>query len=267
MSARHCGGIGRMRFCSVAVLFAMLAGCEDKSAIERVEWTVMGTGAAVQFRGEVDKAAVAEVQRVFKDLEKLLNAHDPASEICALAKEPDSRVLELCDARMRPCYEAAFAFRDRTAGAFNPRWRGAGTLDLGAIAKGFAVDMAAERIQPMTAGREALIDLGGNLKSVSGDWRAAIAGSDKVVTLKPGESCATSAAYFRGGHIKDGRTGETAVKKAFSVTVVHPDSAMTADALSTVMYILGEKEGLDFIRKNHPSVRVVFCTAKGFTAR
>ena len=248
-----------MRLCSAAVFLAFLAGCSDRSAIERVEWTVMGTVAAVQFRGEMDKAAVAEVRRVFKDVEKLLNAHDPASEICALAKEPDSRVLELCDLRMRPCYEAAFAFRDRTSGVFNPRWKGPGTLDLGAIAKGFAVDMAAERISPTAAGRETLIDLGGNLKSVSGTWKAAIAGSDKVVTLRPGEACATSAAYFRGGHIKDGRTGETAAEKAVSVTVVHPGSAMTADALSTVMYILGEKEGLDFIEKNHPSARIVFC--------
>ena len=252
-----------MRFCSAAVLFAMLTGCAERSAIERVEWTVMDTVAAVQFRGEVDKAAVAEVQRVFADVEKLLNAHNPASEIRTLAKEPDSRVLELCDARMRPCYEAAFALCVQTSGVFNPRWRGPGTLDLGAIAKGFAVDMAAERILPMTAGREVLIDLGGNLKSVSGVWRAAIAGTDKVVALKPGESCATSAAYFRGGHIKDGRTGETAAEKALSVTVVHPDSAMTADALSTIMYILGEKEGIGFIRKNHPSARVVFCTGKG----
>jgi thiamine biosynthesis lipoprotein len=236
----------------------MLAGCADKSAIERVEWTVMGTVAAVQFRGEVDKAAVAEVQRVFADVEKLLNAHNPASEIRTLAKEPDSRVLELCDARMRPCYEAAFALCVQTSGVFNPRWRGPGTLDLGAIAKGFAVDMAAERILPMTAGREALIDLGGNLKSVSGVWRAAIAGTDKVVTLKPGESCATSAAYFRGGHIKDGRTGETAAEKALSVTVVHPSSAMTADMLSTAMYIMGEAKGWKFLSERYPSARAVF---------
>jgi thiamine biosynthesis lipoprotein ApbE len=251
-----------MRFCFVAVLFAMLAGCADKSAIERVEWTVMGTVAAVQFRGEVDKAAVAEVQRVFADVEKLLNAHDPASEISALAKEPDSRVLELCNPRMRPCYEAAFAFRDRTAGAFNPRWRGAGTLDLGAIAKGFAVDMAAERIQPMTAGREALIDLGGNLKSVSGVWRAAIAGSDKVVTLKPGESCATSAAYFRGGHIKDGRTGIAVSNDLISVTVVHPSSAMIADGLSTTLFVLGKEKGESFLKKHHPEAKAYWLCAR-----
>jgi thiamine biosynthesis lipoprotein ApbE len=245
-----------MRFCSAAVLFAMLAGCAEKSAIERVEWTVMGTVAAVQFRGEVDKAAVAEVQRVFADVEKLLNAHDPASEICALAKEPDSRVLELCNPRMRPCYEAAFALCVQTSGVFNPRWRGTGTLDLGAIAKGYAVDLACEKAKE--SGLEALIDLGGNLRAVAGEWRTLIATSSETLVLTGGMACATSAEYFRGAHIRDARTGGRPDAAARSVTVVHPSSAMLADALSTVMFILGRERGGEFLRRHYPEAQAVW---------
>ena len=52
----------------------ILAGCARAPSIERVEWTVMGTVAALQFEGEVDKRAVAAAKDVFSRVEKLLNA-------------------------------------------------------------------------------------------------------------------------------------------------------------------------------------------------
>ena len=243
---------------AVALLSVLLAGCAAEKRIERVEWTVMGTVAAVQFRGEVDKAVVAEVQRVFREVEEKLNSHDPSSEISRLSSEPDGKAVQMCDPRMRPCYEAAFAFREKTEGRFNPRWRGEGPLDFGAVAKGFAVDLAARAVADKTSGKDVLIDLGGNLKSVSGIWKTAIANSGEMISLAPGEACATSAAYFRGGHIKDGTSGRTVATDVFSVTAVHPSSAMTADMLSTAMYIMGEKEGRQFLSRWYPSARAVF---------
>lgn len=253
------------RFLALAVV--LLVGCDDRR-IERVEWTVMGTVAALQWKGDCDSAAlVADVQDVFSNVETLLNAHDPESELSRLAKLPDSEVLSKCNPLVRPCYAAAFALRDETGRMFNPRWQGFGRMDLGAIAKGFAVDRAAERIAGKCGKAKVLIDLGGNLKSVSGTWTTGItdphANSQSSQTpqtfeLSAGMSCATSGEYFRGSHIKDGRNGSDVARTVASVTVVHAESAMLADGLSTVMFLLGKEKGEEFLRAHHPAAKAVW---------
>ncbi len=243
-----------MRRASFA-LTLVLFGC-SQAKVERVEWPAMGTVAALQARGPSARSLAAadrsRVQGCFKAVERLLNAHDPASEIRRLASLPDGEVLSNCTASVRGCYAAAFRLADESAGAFSPRWRGAGTLDLGAIAKGFAVDLASGLCQVGGEGDAELLDLGGNLKSVRGTWRIGIAGSDEVVVLTNGMACATSAEYYRGKHIRDGRTGLAVTNAVASVTVVHPTSAMLADGLSTALFVLGPEEGEAFLRRCHP---------------
>ena len=212
----------------------------------------MGTVAAVQARGNAAKTCVASVKAAFEELEGLLNAHDAQAEICRLASLSEAEILATCDESVRTCYEQAFALRRQTGGAFNPRWRGADTLDLGAIAKGYAVDVAAARLSPTN---DTLIDLGGNLKAVKGDWTVGVKDGATFV-LSEGEACATSARYYRGDHIKDGRTGADAASGVYSVTVVHPTSAMLADGLSTVLFILGREKGEAFVKKNYPETKV-----------
>ena len=229
---------------------SLLGGCGEKR-IERVEWPVMGTIAAVQTRGATSEET-AEVVRTAKDefarVETLLNAHDPNSELSRLAPLDRMEILGRCDKSVRPCYEEAFAWCDRTKGAFNPRWRGPDTLDLGAIAKGFAVDLAAERLKARKLSGDILLDLGGNLKAVKGAWRVGIARSDKSFTLEEHFACATSGEYFRGKHIYDGRTGQAVSNGVASVTVVSTE-AMAADLASTVQFIFGPKEGPDYLDK------------------
>ena len=99
-----------------------------------------------------------------------------------------------------------------------------------------------------------LIDLGGNLKAVKGDWRVGVLGGD-VFTLKEGEACATSAEYFRGEHIRDGISGEKISNGVYSVTVIHPTSAMIADALSTIMFLMGSEKGEQFLKEHYPEAR------------
>ncbi len=239
-----------MRVVGGLLLLAALAGC-SRTGVERVEWPVMGTVAAVQWRA-AETAAVdhASVRQVFARVEKLLNAHDPDSELNRLRELPDAEILQKCDPLVRPCYAAAFKLRDQTDRRFNPRWRGPGTMDLGAIAKGFAVDLAAGH------GRM-LVDLGGNLKACGGDWQVGILGGG-VFTLEAGAACATSARYFRGNHIKDGRDGGEIAAPPHSVTVVHPSSAMLADGLSTVMFLLGREKGEQFLRRHYPEARAIW---------
>ena len=257
------------RICPTAavLLAALLAlgGCMKRQGVERVEWTVMGTVAAVQAKGsraltgrsamsmeDVACNASADVRSVFTEVETLLNAHNATSEISTLAGLSDEQVLEQCTRKIRPCYEAAFALRKTTGGVFNPRWRGERTLDLGGIAKGFAVDSAAERLR-VPPGAALLIDLGGNLKAVKGTWRTGVknpggSGFAATVELKAGEALATSAKYFRGDHISDGRTGTAVANGVASVTVLC-GSATMADGLSTALFVLGPEAGRAFLER------------------
>ena len=238
------------RLAALAAL-ALLAGC-GRPAAERVEWPVMGTVAAVQARGGGGLPASSYRQSAadaFAEVERILNAHSPDSELSRLAPLGDDALLAQCDARMRPCYAAAFALQAASGGAFSPRWRGAGTLDLGAIAKGFAVDLAAASAQ--APGGDALLDLGGNVKSVRGSWKTGVKdpngdGLAATVELREGEALATSATYYRGSHIYDGRTGLAVSNGVASVTVLC-DSAMWADGLSTTLFVLGPEEGRAFL--------------------
>lgn len=247
-----------MKRLALALGLLVLCGCKD-GCIHRIEWPSMGTVAAVQFRGggmDERKRIAAKVREAFAEIEKLLNAHDSGSELSSMRMLGDGEILSRCSALVRPCYEAAFKMRDNTSGRFDPRWKGKGSFDLGAIAKGFAVDLACERIAG--AKMDVLVDLGGNLKAVSGSWRTLVAKSGEILVLTDGMACATSAEYFRGRHIKDARDGSSPLASGRSVTVVHPSSAMTADALSTVMFIMGEKAGAEFAHSLYPEARVVW---------
>ena len=140
------------------------------------------------------------------------------------------------------------------------------SLDLGAIAKGFAVDQAWQCL--LQAGyTNLLVDLGGNLRAIGeaspgrGGWRTAIRSPFDRTTIigsflmHHGEAVATSGNYerfveingIRHAHILDGRSGYP-VHGMASVTVIAPD-AMTADLLSTTLFILGPHQGLSLLHR------------------
>ena len=247
------------KFAVVSLL--LLGGC-SRSRVERIEWTSMGTVAALQVRGAWKRDDIAatrdSVKETWRRIELTLNAHDENSELSRLAATGDAEVLRLCSDEVRACYEAAFRLQRLSNGAFNPRWRGAGTLDLGAIAKGFAVDEAAKACADVPG--DLLLDLGGNLKSVRGVWRVGVWGTDETILLSDGMACATSATTFRGAHIRDGRTGGALSNRVTSVTVIHPTSAMIADGLSTTLFVLGRAAGDEFLKTHFPAARALWVT-------
>jgi len=137
-------------------------------------------------------------------------------------------------------------------------------LDLGGIAKGYAVDAGYDRL--LQAGyTNFLVDLGGNLRAHGeaahgrGGWRTGVrnpfAGDEILgsVLLANGESMATSGNYerfvelsgHRYAHIMDPRTGKPAEGVA-SVTVLAP-SGIQCDGLSATLFILGPNEGRAFL--------------------
>ena len=248
-----------MRVCASLLLFVLALGCSPQALIERLEWPVMGTVAAVQTRGATAdelSAAVKATRESFSRIERLLNAHNPNSELNRLAALSDEEILAQCDEQVRPCYEMAFELMRKSGGAFNPRWRGPGTLDLGAIAKGFAVDEAVADLGWPIGAPGLLLDLGGNLFAVNGSWRTQIAGTDVQLLLNEGMTCATSAEYYRGKHIYDGRTGRAVSNGVASVTVEVAGSAMEADGLSTTLFVLGPEEGKRFLDEKWKTVGV-----------
>ena len=249
---------------AIAVMFLSAAGCGGGMGVDSVEWIAMGTVARVSFKvggnrlfgsRDLQGNVCSQVRDAYGKVEEKLSIWNPESEISQYAS------LDGVSPEMRPCYEAAFELQRRSGGVFNPFWRGGGRgPDLGGIAKGFAVDLAAERLggQAVADGTAILLDLGGNLKVVAGEWKTGIRnpfGSGGVVqtlTLTNGMACATSGEYERGKHIRDGRTGVPVTNDVASVTVVHPTSAMIADGLSTTLFILGRDAGERFLRIHHP---------------
>lgn len=242
---------------AVSILCATRAGWRGRHKENHfVEWVTMGTVAEFHVRSEEDLGKAHIVMEVFADIERLVNAHDKESELSRLSNLDDNALLASASELVRPCYEAAFKMRDVSGGVFNPRWRGEGMLDLGAIAKGYAVDLAAERVGPC----DALISLGGNMKALGGEWRVGVMAADgrENFTLQANEACATSGEYFRGNHIKNALTGKDVESGIYSVSVRHPSSAMLADALSTVLFILGREKGDAFLNAHFPEASAIW---------
>ena len=148
-------------------------------------------------------------------------------------------------------------------------------LDLGGIAKGYAVDVAFDALR--RAGPPAfLVDLGGNLRAWGeaspgrGGWRTGVrdpfaAGAAILGTLilTNGEAIATSGNYERYvvidgqryGHIMDPRTGRPAAGMA-GVTVLAP-AGIESDALTKPMYLMGPEQGAALLRR-HPGCEALW---------
>jgi thiamine biosynthesis lipoprotein len=138
-------------------------------------------------------------------------------------------------------------------------------LDLGAIAKGHAVDLAARSLRADGV-RSALVNLSNSTFYALGapeeadDWRVAVrhpraADEQLGVILLSDAALATSAdseQFFerdgvRYGHILDPRTGSPVSNGVVSVTVV-ADTGIEADALATAVFVLGPYEGMELIQ-------------------
>ena len=137
-------------------------------------------------------------------------------------------------------------------------------LDLGAVAKGLAVDMAARELSPF---ENFAIDAGGDLylggHNASGEpWSVGIrhprdehslldtlrVSNTAVCTSGDYEKRAESHDGGGGHHIIDGRTG-TSPSTAASVTVVAP-LAIVADGLATAAFIVGPTQGLALLERH-----------------
>ncbi|HCW17758.1 FAD:protein FMN transferase [Achromobacter sp.] len=150
-----------------------------------------------------------------------------------------------------------------TQRAYQP---GGAYLDLSSIAKGYGVDRASMALDALGI-TQYLVEVGGELRARGSrpdgqPWRVAVevpdASDDHALALPLEDvSIATSGDYRRHAgsgdaryaHTIDPRTGQPVRNNVASVSVLHP-VCMHADALATVLTVLGETDGLDYARRH-----------------
>lgn len=134
-------------------------------------------------------------------------------------------------------------------------------LDLGAVAKGLAIDLAGQELAPLAG---SLIDAGGDLavrgRNPSGTpWQIGIRHPRRddavLATLRLTDAAVcTSGDYERpaaapatGHHLLDPRSGRSP-GAVTSVTTIAP-TALAADALGTAAFVLGPRRGVRFLAR------------------
>jgi len=136
-------------------------------------------------------------------------------------------------------------------------------LDLGAIAKGYALDCAAKKLKEKNI-KNCLINAGGQVYALGSrlnkPWRVAIknpreGGVGEILELT-NQSASTSGDYeqffLKNGkrycHIINPKTGYPADSGISSVTVI-ADQGLTADALSTAIFVAGKDKAAALVKQ------------------
>jgi thiamine biosynthesis lipoprotein len=205
-------------------------------------------------------------------LDRLLNRYRDDSEITQIRSLAPGETLRL-SVETFDCLQLAGHVYELSGGAFDPglgaemeAWRaeqvverpkrgrlildpascgvrvegGTVALDLGAIGKGFALDLMAEELRTwditralLVAGGSSILALDSPADDVAG-WDVALTPA-RTILLKHG-AIGASGTTVQGAHILDPRTGNSA-SGFFRTWALHPSAAM-ADALSTAWMVL-----------------------------
>jgi FAD:protein FMN transferase len=135
-------------------------------------------------------------------------------------------------------------------------------LDFGGIAKGMAVDAALEQLR-LSGICPAMVNAGGDLAVIglpldAEQWPIAVPGQERLWTipLLQGAMATSGIArrhWWQGEtlrhHLLDPRTGLPAQSDLWSVTVV-ADRCEQAEVAAKVAFILGSRQGADFLRRH-----------------
>lgn len=259
----------------IILICLLLVGCKGTQKAEKTVYA-MDTVMQLSVWGQEAQTACEELEQLFLDMElqwsaKTLNSGNLTQEQIDLL-------------------ERAEAFKVRTGGAFDPQMYGimqawgfdtgnyriptdeelanAPKLwDLGAAAKGYAGDRAVALLKEMDVSC-AMLNLGGNVqtygtKEDGSPWKVGVRDPEGkadylgVISVEGTVSVVTSGDYQRYfeqdgviyHHIMDPETGRPADSGLRSVTVVCKDG-MTADVMSTALFVMGLEKGAELWRQS-----------------
>lgn len=151
-------------------------------------------------------------------------------------------------------------------------------IDLGSIAKGYIADMLKDCLINEYNVKSALINLGGNVLTIGSKpdgnpfnigIKDPFGSEDPIITIKTGDkSVVTSGIYERCfekdgilyHHILDTKTGHPVKSDLVSVSIIC-DSSMNADALSTALFLIGEKNSTDILRAFNAEAYFIYSDA------
>ena len=156
-------------------------------------------------------------------------------------------------------------------------------LDLGAVAKGLAIDLAVRELQPF---KDFAIDAGGDLflgghNTRDEPWQVGIRHPRDATAMiellrvsnvavctsgdyeRPSPNTTIGSAHTNSHHLLDGRADASAVLCA-SVTVI-AQSAMVADALATAAFALGPAAGVALLERHGVDALLVTPSLERFT--
>lgn len=282
----------------LVLVFISLTGCAVQERKTEKTFFCMDTVMDLQLWGEDAEAAAEEIEILIEEFDRTWSATEDNSVISALNRGEESlteeqrAVIEKAEALSArtggafdpwlyrltclwgfPTGEYHVPTEEEIAAAMEEaQW------DLGAAVKGYAGQRAADYLAG-TAIDRAVLNLGGNVqtygeKADASPWQIAIQnprGGDYVgtVSVTGTVSIVTSGDYqryfedngVRYHHILDPETGCPADSGLASVTVICRDG-MTADALSTALFVMGLEKGREFWRESD-DFEAVFILSSG----
>lgn len=150
-------------------------------------------------------------------------------------------------------------------------------IDLGAVGKGRAGDIAAKKLKDSGV-TSAILDLGGNIQTVGlkpdgGKWKVGIQspfGEGSFATLSIGECAVVTSGGYERYFVQDGKTywhilnpktGKPADSGIASVTVVGNDGGL-CDALSTSLFVMG-LDGAEKLWRESDDFEMIIVTSDG----
>lgn len=235
------------------------------------------SAADAAYAGQAAQAAFGAIDRI----EGLLSRYREGSDISQVNRLRSGEVVRV-GPEVFDCLELALGYQEMTRGAFDPalgdpsRPRGGQllmdrqsllvslegdgiSLDLGAIGKGYGLDIAADELRTWGIERALLIGGGSSLLALAGPdpesergWEISLGGVRPVQRLAlANQGLGSSGTAVKGEHILDPRTGAPvpAGRRTWAVAA----SAAAADALSTAWMVLALSD-IEEICAAHPEV-------------
>lgn len=263
----------------ICVLMISFVGCQKQS---KETFFAMDTVMDLQLWGQDSEKAVQTVQQLIADLEDMWSAQKEDSKLSGLnrgeqVEDPLLDGIQALSARTKgafdPCLYSVMQLwgfgskdykvpeQEQLKEALQQRkW------DLGGAVKGYAGQLAAERLAALNISH-GILNLGGNIQTYgtkpNGEpWSIGIQNPEDsgylcTVSVVGTMSVVTSGDYqryfekdgIRYHHILDPETGMPADSGLRSVTVICRDG-LTADCLSTGLFVMGLEKAADFWRES-----------------